>query len=57
MQGYLVVRHCRDVWWLDTAGILGGSAMHGYLVFRRCGDISGRRFFFGAQLSLELPKS
>ena len=24
LQGYLVVGHCRDTWWLGTAGILSG---------------------------------
>ena len=24
LQGYSAVGHCRDTWWLGTAGILGG---------------------------------
>ena len=43
LQGYLVVEHsavghCRDTWWLGTAGILGGWALQGYLVVGHCGD-------------------
>ena len=26
LQGYLVVGHCRDTWWLGTTGTLGGWA-------------------------------
>ena len=32
LQGYLVVGHCWDSWWLRTAGIGGGWALQGYLV-------------------------
>ena len=50
-QGYFAVGHCRDTWWLSTAGtlcgwahplsiagILIGWALQGYLVVGRCRD-------------------
>ena len=33
-----MVGHCRDTWWLGTAGILGGRALQGYLVVGHCKD-------------------
>ena len=33
-----MARHCRDTWWLGTAGILGGEALQGYLVVGHCRD-------------------
>ena len=38
LQGYVLVRHCRDTWWLGAAGILCGSALQGYFVVGHCRD-------------------
>ena len=39
LQGHLVVvGHCRDTWWLGTAGTLGGWALQGHLVVGHCRD-------------------
>ena len=38
LQGYLVVGHWRDTWWLGTAGILGGWAVQGYSAVEHCRD-------------------
>ena len=34
----MVVAHCRDTWWLGTAGIHCGSALQGYPVVGHCRD-------------------
>ena len=36
MRGYLAVGHCRDTWWLGTAGILCGWALQGYSAVGHC---------------------
>ena len=38
LQGYLVVGHCRDTWWLGTTGTLGGWVLQGHLVVGHCRD-------------------
>ena len=34
----MVVGHCRDTWWLGTAGILGAWALQGYSAVGHCRD-------------------
>ena len=38
LQTYSAVGHCRDTWWLGTAGILCSWALQGYLVVEHCRD-------------------
>ena len=38
LQTYSAVGHCRDIWWLGTAGILGGWAVQGYSAVGHCRD-------------------
>ena len=33
-----MVGHCRDTWWLGTAGILGGWALQTYSAVGHCRD-------------------
>ena len=33
-----MVGHCRDTWWLGTAGTLGGWALQGHLAVGHCRD-------------------
>ena len=39
LQGYLLVGHFRDTWWLATAGIVCGWALQGY--FKNCKALKG----------------